>query len=85
MVEIIARVDINGWASRERGQKWQMQTGRRYIIDEDKAREFVAKRYASFADPEYARRHPITRDEELEQLSQVTTLTLSQNGDQNDG
>lgn len=76
MVKIIPLVDLSGWASREKRQKWGMSAGQTYIIDEDKAREFVAKGYANFADRDYARRHPISEDEMHEARSQTTTLNL---------
>lgn len=80
MVKIIPRVDLSGWASKDKRQKWGMSVGQTYIIDEDKAREFVAKGYAVFADRDYDRRHPISPDEMLEARSTTTTLNLGGNG-----
>lgn len=73
MVGIRLLVDVNGWADRERGLKWHMAAGTTEIIDKDKAREFVAKGYAEFTDPEA--QQTISDDERAEHMSTVTQLT----------
>ncbi len=75
MVSIEVNRDISGWASREKRQKWHMGAGTTHIIDEDKAREFVAKGYASFTDPMYAERHPISADEVDEHAATMAIIT----------
>lgn len=74
MVEIRCLVDISGWAGpRKERKKWSMSAGSSHIIDEKKAREFVAKGYAEFTrDPD----QPLTEDEIAEALSQVTTIRM---------
>jgi hypothetical protein len=38
--------DVNGWADRERGEKWGLSAGQTYLIDTDKADELIVKRWA---------------------------------------
>jgi hypothetical protein len=83
MVEIVLLRDISGWADRDRRKKWEMAAHSRHIIDEDKARDFVAKGYAKFIDPRYAKRKPLSEDEIAEARSNSTVIYLD--GGSNDG
>jgi len=72
MVEIRFLVDISGWVDRDKRIKWSAAANTVEIIDEDKAREFVAKGYAEFVKRP---KQPISQDEQDEHLATVTQLT----------
>ncbi len=82
MVEIVMTEghDLTGWADREKRKKWVMRGGEHHIIDEDKAREFVSKGYATFADPDYEKSHKLSDGEIEENLSTVTRLHVGGEG-----
>lgn len=74
MVQIRMKVDLSGWVGDKRDRrKWAMGAGTYPIIDEDKAREFVAKGWAEFTDKP---RKPLSADEIAEYDAQVTKISL---------
>lgn len=72
-VQVRALRDLNGWADRERRIKWSIPSGRIGCLDEDTAREFMAKGYVELLDGIV---RPVSEDEAAEFLSTVTTLSL---------
>lgn len=74
MVQIKMLLDLSGWVDgKESRKRWSMPAGSMQMVDEDKAREFVAKRYAEFVHPP---REPISADEQAEYDSQVTRISM---------
>lgn len=72
-VKVRATRDLNGWANRERGVKWNIPAGRIGCVDEDKAREWVAKGFVELVEGDI---RPISEDEAADFLSQVTTISV---------
>lgn len=73
-VEVVMHNDVSGWLKKKSDRlRFSFSAGKRYTISEAKAREFVAKGYASYVDP---RNDDISDDERAEFKSQVTVLSL---------
>ena len=74
-VAITMHQDVSGWAKEKKDRiKFSLSAGKTYTITETKAREFVAKGYASYTYP--GNHQPISDDERAEAQSQVTVLSL---------
>jgi len=73
-VQIRMTKDVSGWVGdKAPRRRWALRAGRLYTIDEERAREFVAKGYAEFtATP----RRPLSADEIAEHVAQVTEVRL---------
>ena len=75
-VEVTMTRDVNGWLDRKQGLKWSLQKGRSYLIDEQRAAEFITKGYAQGELP-----RAVSEGEAQEWRSQMTTISLeNQNG-----
>ncbi len=73
-VQIRMRKDVSGWVGdKAERRRWALRSGRLYAIDEERAREFVAKGYADFVHPPA---QPISDDERAEYEAQVTRVDL---------
>lgn len=72
-VKVRALHTLNGWVDRRRKIKWEIHAGQVGCIDEDKAREWVAKGYAEVLDGTIK---PISEDEAAEFLSQTTRIGI---------
>lgn len=75
-IKVRALHTLNGWVDRRKKIKWEIHAGQVGCVDEDKAREWVAKGYAEILDGTIK---PISEDEAAEYLSQVTTIGLGSN------
>lgn len=75
MVEVVFLKDVSGWVNGDKTtrKKWAFSAGKTYAIDKDKAREYVAK---DFATPVHPLNPPLEHDEILEFRSQVTTISM---------
>jgi hypothetical protein len=75
MVEVRFLKDVSGWVggTKKLRKKWSFATGEIAAIDSDKAREFVAKGYAT---PTHPLDPPLTRTEIEDFQGQVTTVGL---------
>ena len=67
--KILMTRDVNGWAHRERRQKYHLKAGEVYYVDIDTAAEFITKGYASGTLP-----RPVSDDERAEWRAQMTTV-----------
>jgi hypothetical protein len=74
-VKVRATRDLSGWANRERRVKWSIGKGRVGCLDEDVAREFLAKGYVEIIEGGESIK-PVSADEAAEILSTVTTIGL---------
>lgn len=70
-------MDVTGYVGFSKGKaggkKWQLRAGKTYAIDEDKARDFVAKGYAEYV---YQPRRPISELEAEEAKGSVSRIGL---------
>lgn len=73
MIRVQAKLDINGWADRDRRVKWHIGAGRIGMLDEAAAREFALKGYVEILDGTVK---PVSEDEAAEILSTVTKVSL---------
>jgi hypothetical protein len=72
-VKVRAKLDLSGWADRDRRVRWTIPTGRIGCIDADKAREFQVKGYVDILDGTVK---PVSEDEAIEFLREVTTIQV---------
>jgi hypothetical protein len=76
-VKVRATRDLSGWVDRGkksgRRVKWEIPHGRIGCLDEDKAREFMAKGFVEIIDGTIK---PVSEGEAEEFLSTVTTISL---------
>lgn len=81
MVQVRAMRDVSGWVDVRKRTKWAMKKDCLYMLDEDKAREFITKGYVEHVQGDYK---PVSEMERDEMLSTVTNLytgnSLSTNG-----
>ena len=75
-VKVRALHDLNGWVDRRRRIKWHIGTGQIGCIDEDKAREWMAKGYAELIEGTVK---PVSEDEAAEFLSTMTRIGIGGN------
>jgi hypothetical protein len=72
-VGVIPKSDLSGWVDRRRKVKWSMSAGRKYYLNEAKAREFETKGFLDIVSGAVA---PVSDDERAEFLSQVTRISM---------
>ena len=70
-VKIRATHDLNGWVDRRRNIKWHIAGGTIGYVDEETARQWMAKGYAELIEGNV---RPVSEDEAAEFLAQVTRI-----------
>lgn len=75
MVAVKMLADVSGWVDGDKltRKKWNMPAGTVQVIDEVKAREFVAKGYAVFVNEPL---RPLSDDEIAEHAAGVTRIEM---------
>lgn len=73
MIKVRATRDLNGWANKSRGIKWHIGNGRIGMLDEETARQFMAKGFVEILEGDIK---PVSEDEAAEFLAQVTTINV---------
>jgi hypothetical protein len=78
MVEVVLLASVSGWVNDDKGTKkrWNLPAGSTQVIDDEHARDFVAKGYAAYRHKKDYKDSGLTDEEIAERKASVTKLSL---------